>query len=390
TPQPTDGQNWRFSAFSRSARRPQLDCAITRTNPRTHEVIGNHADRSPLYAGSIDGRGPRYCPSIEDKVKRFSDREGHQIFLEPEGLTTRLVYPAGISTSLPLDAQQEMMATIRGLESVEIVQPGYAVEYVFADPRRLDSRLCLKDIDGLFMAGQINGTTGYEEAAAQGLVAGINAAAHAAGKDPTLFGRQTSYIGVMIDDLIVHGVNEPYRMMTARAEYRLHLRADNAIARLGVQAKASGVSAAHATAIDRYMERKAAYMTSFEEKVDAKELGLQGGQKSLKEWISRPEAVTAVRDRFGDDDAAAEAISDILYAPYLERQEREWNTMQKDASITVPADFDYTAVAGLSTEMIERISAVRPDNLDQASRIPGITPAALSALHFALSRRDAA
>lgn len=390
-PQPSDHHKWRFSAFYDGDGPAQLSCAITRTNPQTHAVIAKHADRSPLYAGSIDGRGPRYCPSIEDKVKRFADRDGHQIFLEPEGLDTSLVYPAGISTSLPIDAQQEMMATIEGLEAVEIVQPGYAVEYVFADPRRLDSRLALNDIEGLFLAGQINGTTGYEEAAAQGLVAGINAAAAATGKAPTLFNRRTSYIGVMIDDLIVHGVSEPYRMMTARAEYRLHLRADNAISRLGEQAKTSGVRNEHAMAIDRHMEKKAQISGALDTLVPAEDLGLEGASLPLRQWVARPDAVEAVRDRFEPTDyVASEVISDILYAPYIERQKREWETMRKDASVRVPKDFDYASVSGLSSEMIERFSTVRPENLDQASRISGITPAALSALHFALAKRHAA
>ena len=239
-PQPSDREAWTMSALEGAQHPPQLACAITRTAAATHDIIADNFDRSPLFAGAIEGRGPRYCPSIEDKVKRFGGRDGHQIFLEPEGLRDHLVYPNGLSTSLPIDVQRAFVASISGLERAEIVRPGYAVEYEFVDPRRLSSVLEVQEIPGLFLAGQINGTTGYEEAAAQGLVAGLNAAARALHLDPVCFDRHSSYIGVMTDDLTVQGVSEPYRMMTARAEYRLSLRADNATSRLGEVAVAAG------------------------------------------------------------------------------------------------------------------------------------------------------
>ena len=296
-------------------------------------------------------RGPRYCPSIEDKVKRFGDRDGHQIFLESEGLSDPLVYPNGISTSLPADVQLDFVRTIAGLERAAIARPGYAVEYEFVDPRRLSSTLQVREIDGLFLAGQVNGTTGYEEAAAQGLAAGLNAAARALELAEVRFDRRSSYIGVMIDDLTLQGVSEPYRMMTARAEHRLSLRADNATTRLGQAAvEAACVSERRRQQIDGHLKFR-----------------------GTTAWAETDEA-----------------RADALYAPYVERQEREWNAVRRDSSVWIPADLEYAAVPGLSAEMVERLSTSRPETLDQASRVPGVTPAALSAVYVAASRRAAA
>jgi tRNA uridine 5-carboxymethylaminomethyl modification enzyme len=348
--QPSEANSWTMSSLDDGIRRPQLHCAITRTNDRTHDIIETNLDRSPLFAGTIEGRGPRYCPSIEDKVKRFGGRDGHQIFLEPEGLDDVLVYPNGISTSLPEDVQCDFVRSISGLERAEIARPGYAVEYEFVDPRWLGAALEVGDITGLFLAGQINGTTGYEEAAAQGLVAGLNAAAVALGLDPVRFDRRTSYIGVMIDDLTLQGVSEPYRMMTARAEHRLALRADNATTRLGQAALATNCLS------DR---RRRQILAHFE-------------SRESPQWSE-----------------SDEGRADSLYAPYLKRQQREWEAVQRDSSVWFGPAFDYGAVSGLSSEMVERLSQARPETLDQASRIPGITPAALSALHVAAARSAA-
>ena len=349
--QPSDVGAWRMSALDSDVRLPQLHCAITRTSEQTHDIIRANFDRSPLFAGVIEGRGPRYCPSIEDKVKRFAGRDAHQIFLEPEGLDDPLVYPNGISTSLPADVQERFVHSIPGLERVEIARPGYAVEYEFVDPRKLNQTLEVRDLPGLFLAGQINGTTGYEEAAAQGLVAGLNAAAVALNLPDVRFDRRSSYIGVMVDDLTLQGVSEPYRMMTARAEYRLSLRADNATSRLGAVALAAGcVSERRRLEIENRL-----------------------ALRSSPGWCE-----------------TAEGRADALYAPYVVRQQREWEVVQRDSRSWIPSDLDYGSVPGLSNEMVERLERSRPETLDQAARVPGVTPAALSALYVAASRRAAA
>lgn len=405
--QPGDPEPKPFSFSNDKIEREQLPCYITYTNERTHQIIRSNLHKSPLYSGIIKGIGPRYCPSIEDKVVKFPDKERHQVFLEPEGWGTYEIYPNGISTSLPLDVQYEFIRTIRGLEEAEIMRPGYAVEYDFSDPTQLKPTLETKLIENLFFAGQINGTTGYEEAASQGLIAGINAALRVKGESPFILDRSEAYIGILIDDLVTKGVDEPYRMFTSRAEYRLILREDNADLRL--REKGYKLGLVREEDFLRFLQKKKKIQEEFERLEHTKvfpdsrtndiliQLGSSPLKKpyTLKELLRRPEItyrelalIDPVSATLANTDISIQVEMEVKYEGYIQRQIEQIEKFKKLENIKIPEGFSYENIPGLSREIVQKLSRICPVSLGQASRIPGMTPAALSVLIVYLRRNE--
>ena len=400
--QPADDVPIPFSYLTDEIKVPQISCGITYTNADAHAIIADNINQSAVYSGAIAGRGPRYCPSIEDKIHRFADKTRHQIFLEPEGLDDPTVYPNGISTSLPREIQDGFIRQIEGLESVEILEYGYAIEYDYVDPRALDSGLQVKALSGLFLAGQINGTTGYEEAGAQGLVAGLNAVRHTRGEETAIFDRAEAYIGVMIDDLVTRGVTEPYRMFTSRAEYRLSLRSDNADQRLtprGIElglvgdARAEMFHVKHTSLENGRTVMQSSEMTPNQAKAQGWKVNQDGQRRSAWDYLAYPSIdMAAIESAFPEIaklDARIKAQLEIeaTYAGYIERQKEDVEALRREEALALPKDIDYAAVGGLTNEVRAKLDLVRPATLGQAARIEGMTPGALTALLAYVRRR---